>query len=271
MSTATTETVDRPPSAPPDHPLTPLTADEIRAGVGARRRRTACSASTSGSSTSALDEPHKATSLASPRATRSSGAPGSCCSTGRPASARPRRVGDRRTASSAEQSIDSATDGHVPILDAGVRGHRGVPAADERRWLAAMAKRGLDAANVRAVPLSAGVFGHEDEVGHAHRARARLPPGRPGRPAVGAPRRRRRRLRRPHRAPRGEGGRRALDLPVPAERGDWNADTARRARPHRPEADRDHPARGAELHRRRQRRHLGGLDSSGSASTSARA
>ena len=46
--------------------------------------------------------------------------------------------------------------------------------------------------------------------------------------------------------------------------------TARGADPHRPQADRDHPARGRQLHRRRQPDHAGRTGSSGSASTSAR-
>lgn len=60
--------------------------------------------------------------------------------------------------------IDSATDGQVPILDAEFEDIEPILAADER-WVAAMAKRGLEVSNVRSVPLSAGVYGHEDEVG----------------------------------------------------------------------------------------------------------
>jgi hypothetical protein len=81
---------------------------------------------------------------------------------------------------------------------------------------------------------------------------ARLPPGRPRRPALGAPGGRRRRLRRHHPRDHHRGAR-----PLrPAG--------ARRARlagghPARPQADRDHPARGPLVHPRGRRRPLGRL------------
>ncbi len=60
--------------------------------------------------------------------------------------------------------IDGAVDGQVPILDDEFAAIEPILAADER-WVAAMAKRGLDVANVRSVPLSAGSY-FPDEVGH---------------------------------------------------------------------------------------------------------
>lgn len=61
--------------------------------------------------------------------------------------------------------IDAATEGQVPILDEEFEDIEAYLLASDD-WLAAMSKRDLEPANVRAVPLSAGVFGHEDEVGH---------------------------------------------------------------------------------------------------------
>ena len=60
--------------------------------------------------------------------------------------------------------IDAVADGQVPILDAEFEAIEPILAADER-WIAAMGKRGLDVAQVRAVPLSAGSY-FEDEYGH---------------------------------------------------------------------------------------------------------
>ncbi|OZC87106.1 tyramine oxidase [Rhodococcus sp. 06-412-2C] len=61
--------------------------------------------------------------------------------------------------------LDTAKDGHVPILDAEFEDIESFM-LDSAEWLAAMNTRSLDPSKVRAVPLSAGVFGHEDEVGH---------------------------------------------------------------------------------------------------------
>ncbi len=61
-------------------------------------------------------------------------------------------------------SIDAATEGHVPILDEEFEDIEPF-LLDSPEWLDAMGKRGIDPGNVRAVPLSAGVFGHIDEVG----------------------------------------------------------------------------------------------------------
>src|SRR4051794_3452416 len=54
-----------------------------------------------------------------------------------------------------DKVIDALVDGQVPILDAEFEAIEPILAADER-WVAAMTKRGLDIANVRSVPLSAG-------------------------------------------------------------------------------------------------------------------
>ncbi|MCZ2817925.1 primary-amine oxidase [Modestobacter sp. VKM Ac-2984] len=59
--------------------------------------------------------------------------------------------------------IDALVDGQVPILDGEFEAIEPILAADER-WVAAMAKRGLDVANVRSVPLSAGSY-FPDEFG----------------------------------------------------------------------------------------------------------
>ena len=61
-------------------------------------------------------------------------------------------------------SIDSTADGHVPILDQEFEDIESF-LLDCPEWIEAMAKRKLNPTDVRAVPLSAGVFGHEDEVG----------------------------------------------------------------------------------------------------------
>ncbi|GAA4737199.1 primary-amine oxidase [Modestobacter marinus] len=60
--------------------------------------------------------------------------------------------------------IDALVDGQVPILDDEFKAIEPILAADER-WVTAMAKRGLDVANVRSVPLSAGSY-FPDEYGH---------------------------------------------------------------------------------------------------------
>jgi primary-amine oxidase len=62
-------------------------------------------------------------------------------------------------------AVDASREGHVPILDAEFDDIEAFLLVSDD-WLAAMRKRKIDPHNVRAVPLSAGVFGHEDEVGH---------------------------------------------------------------------------------------------------------
>jgi len=163
MSTATIETVDQTGSAAPDHPLAPLTADEIRAV-----RRIIDAQGLLGESVrfvyTALDEPHKEIVLA--------------FSPGDPIERRARVLlldratglgtdlvvsitGDRVVT---QQSIDAGSEGHVPILD---QEFEDIEAflLESSEWLDAMRKRNLNPTDVRAVPLSAGVFGHEDEVG----------------------------------------------------------------------------------------------------------
>ena len=140
-----------------------------------------------------------------------------------------------------------AADGQVPILDEEFEASsRSSPptSAGSRPWPSAA----WTSPNVRSVPLSAGVYGYEDEVGHADRPRARVPPG-PTRPTC------------PGRTPSTASSptwtspaasatavHDHFDLPVPAERGDFDAADVHGADRDRPEADRDHPARGAELH-----------------------
>ena len=163
MSTATVETVDQTASAAPDHPLAPLTADEIRAV-----RRIVDAHGLLGESVrfvyTALDEPHKETVLA--------------FSPGDPIERRARvLLLDRATGLGTDlvvsvtedrvvtqRSLDAGTEGHVPILD---QEFEDIEAflLESPEWLAAMEKRNLNPTDVRAVPLSAGVFGHEDEVG----------------------------------------------------------------------------------------------------------
>jgi primary-amine oxidase len=62
------------------------------------------------------------------------------------------------------ETLDAASHGQMPVLDEEFDVIEGILLKDQR-WLEAMAERGLQAPNVRAVPLSAGVFGLADEVG----------------------------------------------------------------------------------------------------------
>lgn len=146
-----------------DHPLTPLSADEIRAA-----RRIVDAHGLLGDSVRfvfvALEEPHKSEVLAF-----------------RPGDAMDRRARvlllDRATGQGSdlvvsvtegrvvsETAIDSTRDGHVPILDQEFEDIESF-LLDCPEWIEAMTKRKLNPTDVRAVPLSAGVFGHEDEVG----------------------------------------------------------------------------------------------------------
>jgi primary-amine oxidase len=61
-------------------------------------------------------------------------------------------------------SIDAATEGQVPVLFEEFLEMDGIVAVDQR-WAAALARRGLDVAEVRCAPLSAGSYGLSDEVG----------------------------------------------------------------------------------------------------------
>jgi primary-amine oxidase len=62
------------------------------------------------------------------------------------------------------RELDPPRDGQPPIIDAEFEMIEDVLNADAG-WVAALAKRGIEPASVRAVPLSAGVYGHPDEVG----------------------------------------------------------------------------------------------------------
>jgi primary-amine oxidase len=159
--TATIEPVRQ--TVTPDHPLTPLGADEIRA---ARAIISECGLLTDRVRFVylALEEPDKKTVLAF--------APGD------PIERRARvLLLDRATGKGSDLvvsitegrivsqvHIDSELDGHVPILDQEFEDIESF-LLECPEWLDAMRKRGLEPAKVRAVPLSAGVFGHEDEVG----------------------------------------------------------------------------------------------------------
>ncbi|MGZ4574273.1 MAG: primary-amine oxidase [Mycobacteriaceae bacterium] len=61
-------------------------------------------------------------------------------------------------------TLDSATEGQVPILDIEFEVIEEILNANEE-WVAAIEARGLEPARVRAVPLSAGFFGDAEELG----------------------------------------------------------------------------------------------------------
>ncbi|MGW1029497.1 primary-amine oxidase [Streptomyces sp. NPDC002577] len=61
-------------------------------------------------------------------------------------------------------TIDTAASGQLPILDEEFETVQQILDADET-WREALARRGLDASTVRAVPLSAGHYGYEAEAG----------------------------------------------------------------------------------------------------------
>ncbi len=158
-----TATIEPQVTTVPDHPLTPLSADEIRAV-----RRIVDAHGLLGDGVRfvfvALEEPHKndvlgfragddmdrrARVLLLDRATGQGSDLVVSVTAGRVVS---------------EVTIDSTRDGHVPILD---QEFEDIEAflLDCPEWIEAMTKRELNPTDVRAVPLSAGVFGHEDEVG----------------------------------------------------------------------------------------------------------
>ena len=200
MSTATIESVDQTPSAAPDHPLAPLTADEIRAV-----RRIVDAHGLLGDSVRfvyvALDEPHKKTVLA--------------FSPGDPIERRARvLLLDRATGLGsdlvvsitddrvvAQQSIDAGTEGHVPILD---QEFEDIEAflLESPEWLDAM-KQAQPQSDRCARRSAVGRRLRSRGRGRsARRAGARLLSVRRGRPAVGASHRRRGGLRRSHGPPR---------------------------------------------------------------------
>jgi primary-amine oxidase len=164
MSTATIQSADQTTPAATDHPLNPLSADEIRAV-----RRIVEEHGLLGEHVRfvfvALDEPHKKTVLA--------------FRPGDPIDRHARLLLlDKATGLGADvvvsvtqdrvvshDVIDAAADGQVPILDQEFEDIEEF-LLECPEWIDAMRKRGLNPPDVRAVPLSAGVFGHEDEVGH---------------------------------------------------------------------------------------------------------
>ncbi|MCW2733552.1 MAG: copper-containing amine oxidase [Mycobacterium sp.] len=117
--------------------------------------------------------------------------------------------------------VDASHEGHVPILDAEFDDIESFLLVSDE-WLAAMRKRNIDPQNVRAVPLSAGVFGHEDEVGHRivrvlafyQEDKADLPWAHPIDGVVAYVDLTERRVIRVIDE---------IELPVPAERGEWDA------------------------------------------------
>jgi primary-amine oxidase len=62
------------------------------------------------------------------------------------------------------RELDPPVDGQPPIIDAEFELIEDILNADEG-WTAALGKRGIEPASVRAVPLSAGVYDHPEEVG----------------------------------------------------------------------------------------------------------
>lgn len=62
------------------------------------------------------------------------------------------------------RTVDAAGEGQAPILDEEFDDIEAMLLRSEK-WLSALGKRGIDPQKVRAVPLSAGNFGHEDETG----------------------------------------------------------------------------------------------------------
>jgi primary-amine oxidase len=62
------------------------------------------------------------------------------------------------------RDLNAGEDGHLPVLDEEFELVEEVLATDER-WLKALEARGLDVADVRVAPLSAGVFEYPDEKG----------------------------------------------------------------------------------------------------------
>ncbi|WP_071286679.1 primary-amine oxidase [Mycolicibacterium llatzerense] len=162
-----TATLDKPgaqsDTTTPDHPLTPLSADEIR-----EVRRIVGAHGLLGESVrfvyAALEEPHKDVVLAF--------RPGDPIERRARIMLLDRAIGKGTDAIVSitdnavvyEHTVDPVTEGQVPILDEEF-GDIEAMLLDCDEWVAAIRKRDLDPEKVRAVPLSAGAFGHADEVG----------------------------------------------------------------------------------------------------------
>lgn len=162
-----TATLDKPGAQSdttiPDHPLTPLSADEIR-----EVRRIVGAHGLLGESVrfvyAALEEPHKDVVLAF--------RPGDPIERRARIMLLDRAIGKGTDAIVSitdnavvyEHTVDPVTEGQVPILDEEF-GDIEAMLLDCDEWVAAIRKRDLDPEKVRAVPLSAGAFGHADEVG----------------------------------------------------------------------------------------------------------
>lgn len=162
-----TATLDKPGAQSdttiPDHPLTPLSADEIR-----EVRRIVGAHGLLGESVrfvyAALEEPHKDVVLAF--------RPGDPSERRARIMLLDRAIGKGTDAIVSitdnavvyEHTVDPVTEGQVPILDEEF-GDIEAMLLDCDEWVAAIRKRDLDPEKVRAVPLSAGAFGHADEVG----------------------------------------------------------------------------------------------------------
>ena len=146
-----------------DHPLTPLSADEIR-----EVRRIVDEHGLLGDSVrfvyAALEEPHKDVVLAF--------RPGDAIERRARIMLLDRAIGKGTDAIVSitdnavvyEHTVDPVTEGQVPILDEEFGDIEAMLLACDQ-WVAAIRKRDLDPEKVRAVPLSAGAFGHADEVG----------------------------------------------------------------------------------------------------------
>jgi primary-amine oxidase len=150
------------PAVTATHPLSRLTAEEISAATEIVR-----AAGLAGLDTKfvyvGLEEPHKRDVLA--------WTPGDLIERRVRALLLDRATGNGRDLTvsistgtvTRDDEIDAVVDGQVPILDAEFEAIEPILAADER-WVAAMTKRGLDVADVRSVPLSAGSY-FPDEFG----------------------------------------------------------------------------------------------------------
>jgi primary-amine oxidase len=163
MSTAIVETAESTDSTTPGHPLTPLSAGEIRSA-----RKILDENGLLGESVRfvfvALDEPPKKTVL-----DFRPGDPIDRCARVLLLDRATGQGSDLVVSVTAERivsrvDINSEADGHVPILDQEFEDIESF-LLECPEWLEAMRKRDLNPTDVRAVPLSAGVFGHEDEVG----------------------------------------------------------------------------------------------------------